>query len=143
MGIDCAVGAIPLFWVDVPLSSQQVRLCTQASGPETDDHVEGREKFRPVHLSMIEHLCHQEVFEVLVIGSDSEFSWQSFKVVIPIFKSLYDCKELLVINLVVLFEHAYCLRSVYYKVPKTVVSLLLREDFFDGKVEGVNLDLGK
>ena len=66
-----------------------------------DDHVEGREKFGPAHLSMIEHLCHQEVFEVLVIGNNINRKHSAFKVVMPGQEGRKDCQELFVVHVIV------------------------------------------
>jgi hypothetical protein len=40
MWIDCSIAIIPPFWVDVPLSSESVRLCSKMSGTEANDKVE-------------------------------------------------------------------------------------------------------
>ena len=40
--VNGGIVAIPLFWVDVPSSSQSVGFCSEFSGAETDDQVELR-----------------------------------------------------------------------------------------------------
>ena len=66
-----------------------------------DDHVEGREKFGPVHLLTIEHLCHQEVLEVLVIGDNVDRKHGAFEVVMPGREGGKDHQELFVVHVVV------------------------------------------
>ena len=60
--IDLAIIAIPLFRVDVPSSSQCIRLSTKLTGMEANGKIEGSKEFRPVSLVVGEDLSGGEVF---------------------------------------------------------------------------------
>ena len=51
MQIDASVVLIPLFGVDVPASSEGIRLSSEASRAEVNDKVELGEELRPAGLS--------------------------------------------------------------------------------------------
>ena len=61
MRINFTVGTIPLFWVDVPSSSQGVRFRSETARAEADDHVEGVQELRPPGLSPGEEFGGGEV----------------------------------------------------------------------------------
>jgi len=50
LGVNLGIATIPLFGVDVPSSSESVRLGTEFSGMETNDKIKLGEKFRPLGL---------------------------------------------------------------------------------------------
>jgi len=56
--IDAGIVTIPLFEIDVPLSSQCIRFGSEFSGKEMDEKVESRKVFGPSSLSMCEDLGH-------------------------------------------------------------------------------------
>ena len=55
------VATIPLFGVDVPLSSESVQLGTEFSGAETNDKVELREELGPPGLPAGEDFQGREI----------------------------------------------------------------------------------
>ena len=65
--VDSSIGAIPLFRVDVPSSSQGIRLGSEFPRTETNDEVEGRKKFGPSGLPTGKEFGGREVFQVLVV----------------------------------------------------------------------------
>ena len=46
-----SVVPIPLFWVDIPMASEGIRLCSEASRAEADGEVELGEVLRPAGLT--------------------------------------------------------------------------------------------
>jgi len=56
--IDAGIVAIPLFKIDVPLSSECVGFGSEFSRMETDYKVESRKVFRPMCLLMHEDFGH-------------------------------------------------------------------------------------
>jgi len=47
LGVNLGIATIPLFGVDVPSSSEGIRLGTEFSGTETNDKIKLGEKFGP------------------------------------------------------------------------------------------------
>ena len=101
MWIDASVVLIPLFGVDVPVSSEGIRLCSEASGAETNDKVELGEELQPADLPLSQELGGCKVFQVLVVSDNVNRSFRAFKIVVPGPKSLVDSKELLVMGVIV------------------------------------------
>ena len=58
---------IPLFWVDVPMASEGIGLCSEASRAEADGEVELREVLRPAGLMVGQDLGAGEVLQVFVV----------------------------------------------------------------------------
>lgn len=56
VGVGFGVGAIAFLAVDVPMTSECIRLASEAAGTESDDHVERREVLRPLDLMASEDL---------------------------------------------------------------------------------------
>jgi len=64
--VDPSVVPIPLFWVDVPASSEGIRLSSEASRAEADGKVELGEVLRPAVLTTSQDLGAGEVFQIFV-----------------------------------------------------------------------------
>ena len=101
MRIDASIVLIPLFGVDVPASSEGIRLSSKASGAEMNNEVELREELQPVGLPLSQELGGCKVLQVLVVGDDVNQSCRAFKIMAPGPKSLMDSKELLVMGVIV------------------------------------------
>ena len=86
--VDSGIVAIPLFRVDVPLSSKSFG--SQFSRMETYDEVEGGKKFRPTGLSMREDFGGGEVLEVLVVGDDIDWCTGTLEIVSPTCEGFND-----------------------------------------------------
>ena len=99
--IDASIVLIPLFGVDVPVSSEGIRLSSKVSGVETNDKVELGEELRPVGLLPSQELGGCKVFQVLVVGDDVNRNCGAFKIVAPGPKSFMNSKELLVMGVIV------------------------------------------
>ena len=50
MGVDMSIVPIPLFWVDIPMASEGIRLCAKVSRAKVDKEVELAEELQPVGL---------------------------------------------------------------------------------------------
>src|ERR1700694_1418293 len=68
--IHCGVVAPPLFRIDVPLSCQSVRLCSQPSWSKVKLKVERVEVFRPSRLSPGENFSCCEVLQIFMVRID-------------------------------------------------------------------------
>ena len=101
LGVNGGVATTSLFKVDVPTSSQGVRLSTEFSGAEADDEVELGEVFGPASLPASEEFGGGEVGEVLVIRDNIDWRGGALKEVAPGFESFEDSKEFLVMDVVI------------------------------------------
>ena len=83
MRVDASVVLIPLFGIDVPASSEGIRLRAKSSRTEADDHIELGEELRPAGLPAGKELSGCKVLEVLVVGDNVDRSCGAFEVVSP------------------------------------------------------------
>ena len=90
--IDSGIVAIPLFKIDIPLSSKGIGLGSKFSRMETNNEVESREVFRPTCLSMHEDFGCGEVLEIPVIGDHIDGVTGTFEIVSPSFECFVDSK---------------------------------------------------
>ena len=65
--VDCGVASIPLFRIDVPLSSESIQFGAKTARIEPDDKVELREVLRPLCLSLGQHFGSGKVLKVFMI----------------------------------------------------------------------------
>jgi len=79
--INSGEAPIPLFGVDVPASSQGVRLCTKFTRLETNDQIERGEVFRPSGLPTGENLRGRKILQVFVVGHDVNGEGRALQVV--------------------------------------------------------------
>ena len=76
--IDAGIVAIPLFGIDVPTSSKGIGLGTQFSRSEADNEVELGKEFGPSDLASGEESGCGEIFQVLVVRNDIDWTFRSF-----------------------------------------------------------------
>ena len=84
--VDTGIVTIPLFKVDVPLSSKCIRFSTKFSRPKPNYEVKIQEIFRPSCLLMHEDLGHCKVFQILVIDDHVDRECRAFKIMSPSFE---------------------------------------------------------
>jgi len=65
--VDCGVASIPLFRIDVPLSSESIQFGTKMTRIEPNDKVELEEVFRLLHLPLDQHLSSRKVLKIFMI----------------------------------------------------------------------------
>jgi hypothetical protein len=70
MRVNLSVVLIPLFGIDVPVSSKGIQFSSEFSGMEMDDEIEMMQEFRPVGLTTGEEFGGGEILKVLVIHND-------------------------------------------------------------------------
>ena len=101
MQIDMSVVLIPLFEVDIPASSESIRLSPEAFRAEANNEVKLREELQPVDLPSIQEFGCCKVLQVLVVGDDINQSCRACKIVASGPKSLVNSKKLLVMGVIV------------------------------------------
>jgi len=65
--VDCGVASIPLFWIDIPLSSEGIRFGTKMTRVEPVDKVELGEVLGPPHLPPGQHLGSRKILKIFMI----------------------------------------------------------------------------
>ena len=67
MRVDCGVASIPLFRIDILLSSESIQFCAKTTRVEPDDKVELEEVLGPPCLSLGQYLGSQKILKVFMI----------------------------------------------------------------------------
>jgi len=65
--VDCGIASIPLFSIDVPLSSESIKFGAKTTRVEPDDKVELGEILRPPHLSLDQYLDIRKILKVFMV----------------------------------------------------------------------------
>jgi len=74
--VDCGIASIPLFRIDVPLSSESIWFCAKTTRTELDNKVELREVLGPPHLPLGQHLGSGKVLKIFMICNNIDrISW--------------------------------------------------------------------
>ena len=103
MRIYSTIGVISLFRVDVPSSSQCVRLRTKPTGSEPNSQIELSKVFGPSCLLASQEFRGQEILQVLVVGNDVNWGTRAFEVVMPLSEGLEDGQKFFVVHVVIEF----------------------------------------
>ena len=61
--VDCGIASIPLFRIDILLSSESIQFCTKTTRAEPDDKVELGEVLGPPHLPLGQYLGSQKILK--------------------------------------------------------------------------------
>ena len=99
--VDLSIVPIPLFWVDVPASSEGIGFSSKVSRAEVDGEVELGEVLRPAGLMASQDLGAGEILQILVVGDHVDRSGGALKVMSPVLEGLKDGQKLLVMGVVV------------------------------------------
>ena len=65
--IDCSIASIPLFRINVPLSSESVQFGAKMTRTEFDNKIKLREVLRLLYLSLGQHLGSKKILKVFII----------------------------------------------------------------------------
>ena len=96
-----SVVPIPLFWVDVPMASEGIGLCFEASRAEADGEVELGEVLRPTGLTVGQDLGAGEVLQVLVVSDHIDQRGGALEVMPPVLEGLEDGQQFLVMGVII------------------------------------------
>ena len=130
---------IPLFWVDVPMASEGIRLRSEASRAEVDGKVELEEVLQPMGLMMGQDLRAGEVLWVLVVSDHINQRGGALKVMLPVLEGLEDGQQLLVMGIIVQLRGGQSLQIISYQL-EFGIGTDNGQDASDGIVQGVSLD---
>ena len=86
-----------------------------------------RQQLQPVHLSSIENTRLCKILEILVVSEDLNWKFRLLEPVLPILKSLHDCKSLLIWYSVVTFSWVHRFRHEADRMV-LIIRLFLRQD---------------
>jgi hypothetical protein len=120
--VDAGVVATPIFRVDVPVSSQGIRLGSEFSRPEVDLHIECIEVLGPLDLAPRQLLHGGEILQILMIGENINRRSGTFEVVPPDAEGLIDSQEFLIVRIVIPFSRRQGARVESYRV-ETILEL--------------------
>jgi len=99
--VDCSIASIPLFRVDIPLSSESVQFGAKMTRTEPNDKVELRKVLRLPCLSPGQHLGSRKILKIFMIHNNVDRIGQTFQVVSPNLESFKDSKQFLVMYVIV------------------------------------------
>jgi len=108
--VDCGVANIPLFRIDVPLSSESIQFCAKMTRVEPDDKVELGKVLRPLCLPPGQYLGSRKILKVLMIYKNVDGIGQIFQIMPPNLKSFKDGKQFLVMCVIVQLRHSESVR---------------------------------
>jgi len=108
--VDCGVANIPLFRIDVPLSSESIQFCAKMTRVEPDDKVELGKVLRPLCLPPGQYLGSRKILKVLMIYKNVDGIGQTFQIVPPNLKSFKDGKQFLVMCIIVQLRRSESVR---------------------------------
>ena len=70
MRIDCGVGSIPFFRIDIPLSSESIQFGAKMTKMKLDDKIELREILRLLCLSLGQHFSSRKILKVFMVSDN-------------------------------------------------------------------------
>jgi len=108
--VDCSIASIPLFRIDVPLSSESIQFCAEMTRVEPNDKVELEKVLRPPCLPPGQYLGSRKILKILMIYNNIDGIGQTFQIVLPNLESFEDGKQFLVICVVVQLHHSESVR---------------------------------
>jgi len=76
--VDCGIASIPLFIVNILLSSKSIRFDAKMTRIEPDDKVELRKVLGPLYLSLGQHLGSRKILKVFIIHNNVDRISQIF-----------------------------------------------------------------
>ena len=110
--VNSSIVPIPLFWVDVPASSQGIRFLSKASRAEANGKVELGEELRPVGLTTSQDLGGGEIHQILVVSDHVNWGSGALKIMLPVLEGLEDGQQLLVMGVIVQLRSGHSTRVV-------------------------------
>ena len=110
--VNCGIASIPLFKIDIPLSSESIWFGTQMIRAKPDDKVELGEVLGPPHLPLDQYLGSRKILKVLIICNNVNRISQTFQIVSPNLEGFKDSKQFLVICVII---QLCCSKSVEVK----------------------------
>jgi len=136
--VDSSVVPIPLFWVDIPASSEGIRFSSEASRAEADGKVELGEILRPVGLMASQDLGAREVLQILVVGDHIDRGGGALEVMSPVLEDLKDGQKLLVVGVIIQLRRGQSVRVVHDRA-EDLVGASDGKDSSDGVVRSISL----
>ena len=104
--VDCGIASILPFRIDVPSSSESIRLCAETTRAEPDDKIELGKVLGPPRLPQGQYLGGRKILKVFMIHNNVDGISQTFQIVPPNLESFKDGQQFLVICVVVQLCHS-------------------------------------
>jgi len=68
--VDCSIASIPLFRINIPLSSESIQFGVETTRVEPNDKIELGEVLRPLRLPPGQYLGSRKILKVLIIHNN-------------------------------------------------------------------------
>ena len=129
---------IPFCGIDVPVSSEGIRLSSEVSRVEVNNKVKLGEELQSVNLLPSQEFGGCKVLQVLVVSDDINQSCRAFKIVVPGPKIIMNSKELLVMGVIVELWSKQSTKIVSDR-PNLLIRRMNGENVSDDIVRGICL----
>jgi len=70
--VNYSIASIPLFRIDIPLSSKSIWFGTKITGTEPDNKVELREILGPLYLPLGQYLSSGKILKVFIVYNNAD-----------------------------------------------------------------------
>ena len=134
--VDVSIVLIPHFGMGVLAPSEGIKFCAKLPRTEANNHIELGKELRPVGLLPSQELGASKVLQVFVISDHIDRRSGAFKIVSPRSEQLVDCKQFLVMDVVVQLRSGEGPRKIGDR-PDLVVRTMEREYAGNGIIRGV------
>ena len=104
--VDCGIASIPLFRIDILLSSESIWFGAKTTRVEPNDKVELEEVLGPPHLPLGQYLGSRKILKILMIHNNIDGIGQTFQIVLPNLEGFKDGKQSLVMCVVIQLHHS-------------------------------------
>jgi len=104
--VDYSIASIPLFRIDISLSSESIWFSAEMTRIEPDDKVELGEILRLLCLPLGQYLGSRKILKVLMIYNNVDGIGQTFQIVSPNLEGFKDGKQFLIMCVVVQLCHS-------------------------------------
>ena len=104
--VDCGIASIPLFRIDVPLSSESIQFSAQITRVKPDNKIELGEVLRLPCLPPGQYLGSRKILKVLMICNNVNGIGWTFQIMLPNLKSFKDGKQFLVMCVIIQLHHS-------------------------------------
>jgi len=110
--VDCGIASIPLFRINVLLSSESIWFSAETTRTEPDDKVELEEVLGLLCLPLGQYLGSRKILKVFIIHNNVDRIGQTFQIMLPNLESFEDSKQFLVMCVII---QLHCSKSARVK----------------------------
>ena len=135
--VDYGIASIPLFRIDIPLSSKSIQFGAKMTRTESDNKIELRKILGPLHLPLDQHLGSRKILKVYIICNNINGIGWTFQIVSPNLESFKDSKQFLVMYVVIQLYHSKSI-GVKRNQMNFIIFINNGEDCSESIVQGIS-----